>query len=165
MKKDAEKLILRLHESFSKVTGPPKITLSVARGMDDYKFDELKELAHQHRHHLHWLDVTEDEIEYYHDCWAFMDSTAFQFYLPAFIHSHLKKVIESNRSEDYEPAWFPLYCITLTANHLSEMTPDQVRLISDYLLMIEKAMNGNPDVEYFRPTRHAWESLVRSAEE
>lgn len=47
---------------FDDVQNPPRITLSVSRGMDDNKYNDLERLSKLDRHHKHWRDVIDAEI-------------------------------------------------------------------------------------------------------
>lgn len=155
----AKELRNQLDTLFCGIKGPPGITLSVARGLDDHQYSRLKELAKLQRHHGHWSDVTEDEMERYHDCWAFMDSSAVRFYLPAFIAKHLNEIIDDPNDRNIEPNWFPPECITLGSEKLSSLSPEESAFVTEYLYFVEESIANEFARKLFRPTRAAWERI------
>ena len=64
---DATELTYEIGKGFKGIEGHPKITLSVARGIDDHKYNDLEKSARNQQHHRHWLDVTPEEIDYYNE--------------------------------------------------------------------------------------------------
>lgn len=161
MKEEAQEMLEALEAAFQGINGPPAITLSVARGLDDHQYSKLGELAKEHRHHRHWNNVTPEEMDKYHDCWAFMDAEAVRFYLPAFIARHLENIVKTPTDRTIEANWFPLECITLSAEKLKLLNKEQADLVTNYLCFIENNLQDECARELFRPTRQAWETNIR----
>ncbi|WOO41536.1 DUF6714 family protein [Rubellicoccus peritrichatus] len=162
MQEELEDLLERVIKAFKEVEGPPRITLSVARGLDDHQYDELEKLAKEQRHHTHWKYVTDDEMKHYHDCWGFMDAQAFQFYLPAFVAMHLNSLIDSGDNRLLDLDSFPLHRRTVGPEKLTALNQQQKEVITDYLYLIEQSIPDELSQKLFRPTRQAWEKNIKT---
>ena len=143
---EGEKLVTQIRKEFADLEGPPRITLSVARGLDDY-WEERKELARLQRHHVHWMDVSKDEMEHYHDTWVFMDCEAFRFYLPAFMAAELEsdKVIHN-----HPPAWVHSAFFKADAEQVACFTAGQKRCVREFLELICSSLSHPDDRASFR---------------
>ncbi len=82
-----EELISQIKSAFKGVE-KPEITLRVARGADDNRWDELGQLRKLDGHYKLWTGVPDEDIEKYQDVFPWLCPIGFRFYLPAFmIHS------------------------------------------------------------------------------
>jgi hypothetical protein len=146
---EAVNLYHRIRRVFDDVQGPPRITLSVARGIDDNMYNDLDRLSKLNRHHKHWRDVTDAEIEHYHDCWSFMDSEALRFYLPALVCHHLYvDVFDAENVQNFsEPPWLAMLGVEYAKTDLFSI--DQLDAITAYFEIIYKCINYKFEADHF----------------
>lgn len=78
-------LIREIGEAFDHIPKPPRITLQVARGIDDYvPDDELDELRDPNEG-SRWQDLPSTVVEEYWDVHPFLCPIGFRYYLPVFM--------------------------------------------------------------------------------
>ena len=145
---DCEQLAADISKCFRDVSGPPRITLSVARGIDDHRYDELAKLARKQCHHRHWKNVSSEEISYYHDTWNFLDHEAFRFYLPAFMCDYLNSCVRAKALLP-DPRWVSRLSQP-NAEIIDCFTREQRKCFQDFLELILRS-KGNPlDYDFFQ---------------
>ncbi len=162
---EAVTLFHRIEDEFAEVKGPPKITLSVARGIDDHKDYELDKLAVAQKHHRHWKDVTDEEISHFHDCWSFMDAEAFKFYIPAFmVHYLFKEVFDKQLPLSLpEPFWLTMLSIDYVKINL--LNESQLNLVSTFFDLIYKHIDDEFNKNSFnKKILTQWENRTKNTE-
>ncbi len=163
---EAISLFHRIENEFEDVKGPPRITLSVARGIDDHKYHELDRLAATQKHHLHWKNVSDEEISYYHDCWSFMDAEAFYFYIPAFMFHYLFKEIfdqEDRVLSLSEPFW--LILIGTATVEIDLLNEPQKDIITDFFELIYRYTDNECEKKFFmKNTIIPWKTRSKISE-
>lgn len=149
-----------IRAAFKDVTGPPRITLSVARAMDDREFSKDKDPALQQKHHHHWLDVTRNEIDRFHDVWVYMDCEAMRFYLPAFMTSYLEHLGESADMGE-EPPWMTTGFYNPISERIACFTTAQRKCVLRFLQMISQTKRYPMDFQMFEEyILKPWSSIL-----
>jgi len=107
----------------------PRITLHVARGLDDEWFlseERGLELTAMDPEQ-HWTEVTAESVQCFQEYFTFSDAEGWRFYLPAFLHHYL--------------AEFPLHgydavmwaCVT--REHFELLNAEQVAFVEEFLAL------------------------------
>ena len=144
---------------FETVAGPPRITMSVARGIDDHQERDLTSLAQEQRHHMHWKNVTKEEMAAYYDTWCFMDCEAFRFYLPAFMMGTLQAILNENHQG--EPAWMTTGFYYPKRTQIECFSPAQKLCFSKFLEIVSLTILHPLDREHFqREKMTPWKDLL-----
>lgn len=92
-RREAVALIPRIEKAFEDMGPPPKVTLRVARALDDeWHFPEARrrELAAEDPEE-NWQEVSDEKIEVYHEYFTFADDEGRRFYLPAYLRHYLRR--------------------------------------------------------------------------
>lgn len=151
-------LIANIEREFLDVIGPPMITLSVARGLDDHREEELEALAREQSHHTHWKYVTKVEMSKYTDTWAFMDCEAFRFYLPAFMVDTLTSCLDQLASV---PAWMDVGFYNPQPHLVECFSAGQKRCLLDFLELVHASITDEFDKGYFRQNvLQRWKNIL-----
>lgn len=145
---DTRKLVQNIRAAFRHVGGPPRITLSVARGMDEGKPGKLDALARKQDHHAHWKHVTPQEMKRFGDVWVFMDCEALRFYLPAFMISYLEHAGELVELSE-EPAWMTTGFYNPSSERVACFTPEQRECVLQFLQTVARTKRNPTDLQMF----------------
>jgi hypothetical protein len=69
----------------------PRCTLRMARAADDNEYDAIAERRAEDDYYSHWNQISQADIERYHDVWLWLEPVGVQFYLPAFMSHSLSR--------------------------------------------------------------------------
>ncbi|HTQ31256.1 MAG TPA: DUF6714 family protein [Opitutaceae bacterium] len=130
-----QKLLADLDDAFREVPRP-KITKSVARGLDDewiLSDERAQELASLDPE-KDWHEVTESDVNTFQEYFNFSDVEGWRFYLPAFIRYYLLN-LESPSSDAGDAVY--LAC-TSPNPKFDLLSPAQMKCIKEFIDIIDE---------------------------
>lgn len=105
----------------------PRITLHVARGLDDEwnlseeRIAELSALDPEQ----HWTEVSAESTRRFQEYFTFSDAEGWRFYLPAFLRHYLAEFPLSG--------WDAVYWACVERKHFDLFTPEQVAFVDEFV--------------------------------
>ena len=91
MNPENERVIAIIRQAFADVKLEGGVSLHLARLLDDYCDDVVeKEKAACEDQDISWEEISADKLAHYSDTFAFFDSKAFRYYVPAFMIASLR---------------------------------------------------------------------------
>lgn len=160
-------LVRSIEEVFATVP-KPRLTLRVARAMDDNEYDQLGQRESDDGYYEAWSGVASEDIEHFHDVFPWLNPEGVRFYLPAYMVNALEKPIPLNGS-----CWLTSAFTVQVLNErcLRLFEPDQLQALQEFLeLLFREEVRDDyfedwwnhpwdPTWEYDQPKQPIWESL------
>ena len=134
---EALALAARLPEVFGDPPRP-RITLHVARGLDDeWFFSEEREMELAAMDpEQHWTEVSAESAQEFQEYFSFSDAEGWRFYLPAFLHHYLAEFPLCS----YDRVYWACVC----REHFDLFTPEQVAFVNEFLALCRTWLDDGP---------------------